>query len=270
MSAVATEPSSGYRTPRGLRRALLGIIALIAAFTVVQGTVSLLDLAARHTSTQAKQFDGVRSLVIDDASDVRLTSAPAGAPLELVTKLTEGLRTPSHDAQLTGDGTLHLSSSCGWVFGNSCAVDYEIRVPEGTRVHVDASSGDVHAEHLRSTQPVVLAASSGDIDAIGVTAPALKLYTSSGDIEASRVRADTVRAEASSGDVLLALARAADRVDAAASSGDILVDVPDALYRVETQAGSGDVDDGELRTSPRAARSISATTGSGDIHLQTR
>ena len=31
MSAVATEPSSGYRTPRGLRRALLAIIALIAA-----------------------------------------------------------------------------------------------------------------------------------------------------------------------------------------------------------------------------------------------
>ena len=119
------------------------------------------------------------------------------------------------------------------MFGNSCAVDYEIRVPAGTRVHVDASSGDVHAEDLRSTQPVVLAASSGDIDAVGVTAPALKLYTSSGDIEASRVRADTVRAEASSGDVLLALARAADRVDAVASSGDIHVDVPDALYRVD-------------------------------------
>lgn len=270
MSAVATGPSSGYRTPRGLRRALLAVIALIAAFTVAQGTVSLLDLAARHTTTEVEQFDGVRSLVIDDASDVRLTTAPAGAPLELVTKLTEGLRTPSHDAQVTGGGTLHLSSSCGWVFGNSCAVDYEIRVPAGTRVHVDASSGDVHAEDLRSSQPVVLAASSGDIDAIGVTAPALRLSTSSGDIEASRVRAGTVRAEASSGDVLLALARAADRVDAVASSGDIHLDVPDALYHVDTRAGSGDVNEEGLRTAPDAPRSISATTGSGDIHLETR
>ena len=111
MSAVATEPSSGYRTPRGLRRALLAMIALIAASTVVQGTVSLLDLAARHTSTQVKRFDGVRSLVIDDASDVRLTSAPAGAPLELVTKLTEGLRTPSHDAQRTGAPAPRISAS---------------------------------------------------------------------------------------------------------------------------------------------------------------
>ncbi len=55
-----------------------------------------------------------------------------------------------------------------------------------------------------------------------------------------------------------------------ASSGDIHVSVPDARYRVDTEAGSGDVDDRALRTSPDAARSISATTGSGDIHLETR
>ena len=51
MSAVATEPSSGYRTPRGLRRALLAIIALIAAFTVVQGTVSLLGRSRPRATT---------------------------------------------------------------------------------------------------------------------------------------------------------------------------------------------------------------------------
>ena len=100
MSAVAT----GRRAATARRAACAArcspIIALIAAFTVAQGTVSLLDLAARHTTTEVEQFDGVRSLVIDDASDVRLTTAPAGAPLELVTKLTEGLRTPSHDAQV--------------------------------------------------------------------------------------------------------------------------------------------------------------------------
>jgi hypothetical protein len=270
MSAVATEPPSGYRTSRGLRRALLAGIALIASLVVAQGTVALLDLAARHTTTQVRQFDGVGSLVIDDASDVRLTSAPAGAPLELVTKVTEGLRTPSHDARVTGDGTLHLSSSCGWVFGNSCAVDYEIRVPAGTRVRVDAASGDVHAEQLRSTRPVVLTASSGDVDAIGVTAPALRIRTSSGDIGASRVRAGTVTVGASSGDVRLGLAEAADRLTAVASSGDIHVSVPDARYRVDTEAGSGDVDDRSLRTSPEARRSISATSGSGDIHLEAR
>ncbi len=267
MSAVATEP---HRTPRGVRRVLLAIVAAIGLVVVAQGTVALLDLAARHTTTQTQRFDGVRALVIEDASDVRLTAAPAGTQLELVTKVTEGLRSPSHDARVDGDGTLRLASSCGWVFGNSCAVDYEVRVPAGTRVHVDARSGDVHAQSLRSEQPVVLAASSGDIDAVGVTAPAVELYTSSGDISASRVRADTVTAEASSGDVFLGLAAAADRVDVVASSGDIHVDVPDLRYRVDARAGSGDVDSRELRTSPDAARSISARTGSGDIHLETR
>lgn len=268
MSTVATGPAR--RTPKGLRVALLAVIALFALVVVVQGTVALLDLAARHTTTGTQRFDGVRSIVIGDASDVRLTTAPAGAPLELRTKVTEGLRTPSHDARVTGDGTLILTSSCGWAFGNSCAVDYEVRVPAGARVDVQGGAGDVRADDLRSSRPVRIEASSGDIRVAGVRAPALRLQASSGDIHASEVRAGDVVAGASSGDVHVSLGEPADRLKAIASSGDVHLEVPDALYRLDTAAGSGDVHDEAVRTSPGARRSITASTDSGDVHVATR
>lgn len=267
MSTVAAEPR--HRTPRRLRVALLAVVALIALCTVAQGTVTLLDLAVRHTTTETQRFSGVDSLLIEDASDVRLTSAPAGAPLELRTKVTEGLRTPSHDAREAG-GTLRLSSSCGWVIGNSCAVHYELRVPAGARLDVRGGAGDVHAEGLRSAHPVTIRVASGDVHVEGVRAPALRVHASSGDIDASGVRADAVTAGAASGDVHVALAGPARSVDVVASSGDIHVEVPDVRYRVDTDSGSGDVDDRAIRTSPDAARTLSATTGSGDIHLEPR
>ena len=263
------------RPPRGLsqpiRAVLFAVAALLSVVAVAQTAIALLDLATRHTTTGVERFDGVRSLVIDDGSDVRLTTAPAGAPLELRTKVTEGLRSPTHDARVTADGALRLSSSCGWAFGgNSCSVDYEVRVPAGTQVRVNGSSGDVRADGLRSAQPVVLRASSGDVHLDGVTAPRLQIETSSGDVHASGVRADEVEAVASSGDIRLSLAAPADSVRAVASSGDIHVLVPDAVYRVDADTSSGDIDDRGVRTAQDAPRSISATASSGDVLIEPR
>lgn len=268
MSTVATEPA--HRTPKSLRVALLAVIALGALATVAQGTIALIDLAARHTTIGTQRFGGVRSIVIGDASDVRLTTAPAGTPLEVRTKLTEGLRKPSHDARVTGGGSLVLTSSCGWVVGNSCGVHYEVRVPAGTRVDVQGGAGDVRAEELRSSRPVRIEASSGDIDVAGVRAPALRLHAGSGDIHASDVRAADVRAGGASGDVHVSLGGPPDRLTAITSSGDVHLEVPDAVYRLDTAAGSGDVHAEAVRTSSGARRSISASTDSGDVHIAVR
>jgi hypothetical protein len=257
--------------PRPLRTALFGVAALLTLVFVAQTTITLLDLATRHTTTEVQRFADVTAVEIGDASDVRLAGAPPDAPLELRTKITEGLDSPEHAARVGGDGTLRLSSSCGWTFGdNSCGVDYELRVPAGTRVRVDASSGDVHAEGLRADRPVKLRTSSGDVHAEGVVAPALAIETSSGDIHATGVRAGDVEAHASSGDVDLELTGPADRVGVSTGSGDVSLLVPDAVYRLTTDTGSGDVDDGGLRTSPDAPHSIRATTGSGDVSIEGR
>src|SRR5215208_5596236 len=223
MSTVATEPA--HRTPKSVRVALLAVIALGALATVAQGTIALIDLAARHTTIERQRFGG---------------------------------------------GSLVLTSSCGWVVGNSCGVDYEVRVPAGTRADVQGGAGDVRAEELRSSRPVRIEASSGDIDVAGVRAPALRLHAGSGDIHASDVRAADVRAGGASGDVHVSLGGPADRLKAIASSGDVHLEVPDAVYRLDTAAGSGDVHAEAVRTSPGARRSISASTDSGDVHIAVR
>jgi hypothetical protein len=269
VSTIATGKPA-HRTPKGVRVALVAGIALVALVTVAQGTIALIDLAARQTTTETQRFGGVRSIVIGDAGDVRLTAAPAGAAFEVRTKITEGLRKPSHDARVTGGGSLVLTSTCGWVFGNSCGVDYEVRVPVGTRVDVQGGAGDVRAEGLRSSRPVRIEATSGDLDVTGVSAPALRLHAGSGDIHAIDVRAADVLAGTSSGDVHVSLGGPADRLKAITSSGDLHLEVPDAVYRLDTAAGSGEIHDGAVRASPGARRSITASTDSGDIHIATR
>ena len=165
-------------------------------------------------------------------------------------RVTEGLRSPERDVRRAGGGTLELSSSCPILFSGSCSVDYEIAVPAGTAVRVDAKGGDVDAEDLVSTQPVRLQTSGGDISATDVTAPELRLSSSAGDVEATGVRAPIVDAESSGGDVSLSLRTAPDRLDANSSAGDVELVLPDETYRVDASTSAGDVDDSQVRNDP--------------------
>jgi hypothetical protein len=273
MSAVASppdSPSAPYRTPRPVRLLLACVGALVALLLVVQGTLSLLELASRHTTTKTATYRDVTSLVVEDASDIHLTSAPAGAPLVVRARVTEALVSPERHARRAGDGSLRLSSSCPVLFAGSCGVDYEIRVPGGTAVRAETSAGDVVAENLRTTLPIELDSSAGDITLIGATAPSLRVTTSAGDVQASGVSADEVVAGTSAGDVRLSLRTLADRVETHSSAGDVEMVVPDALYRVETESSAGTVDVQEVRTSPDADRLLRAVTSAGDIRIETR
>lgn len=268
--AAVTQPAPTRRTPRPVRLGLLAVAALLALFLVAMGTISILDLAARHTTTERASYDGVRALVVEDASDVRLTSAPAGAPLQVIARLTEGLRTPERSAQRDGDGTLRLSSSCPAFFGGRCGVDYEIRVPSGTLVRAQAAGGDVVAANLVSSEPIELKSSAGDVTATDLRAPVVRLSSSAGDVDARGLSADRVEADSSAGDVLVALATPAEQLLADSSAGDVDVVVPNAIYRVEATSSAGDVEASEIRTDPDAPRTIAARSSAGDVRVEAR
>jgi hypothetical protein len=273
MSAITSPPPPRpYRTPPAVRRALFGLAALVGLFLVAGGTVSVLDLAARKTTEDVATYEGVRALDISDASDVRLTSAPAGAPLQVRARVTEGLRSPERVARRRSDGTLELASSCPFLFSSNsnCDVDYEIAVPAGTAVRVDANGGDVVAEDLVSTLPVQLESSGGDITAVDVTAPELRLSSSAGDVEASGVRSEVVHAESSAGDVSLSLRTPPDRVEADSSAGDVELVLPDETYRVDASTSAGDVDDRQVRTDPQSPRIVVAHSSAGDVRIEAR
>jgi hypothetical protein len=263
-------PAPARRTPLPVRRALLLVAALLALALVAGGTLSVLDLAARHTTTERASYDGVRALVIEDASDVRLTRAPAGAPLQVLARVTEGLRTPSRSAQRDGDGTLRLSSSCPSFFGGFCDVDYEIRVPSGTLVRARAAGGDIVAADLVSERPIDLESSAGDVTATDLSAPAMRLSSSAGDVSARGLSADRIEVDSSAGDVSVALAAPATRLLAHSSAGDLDVLVPDAVYRLDATSSGGDVDSSEIRTDPGARREIVAHSSAGDVSVAAR
>ena len=267
--ATFTRPAPAQRTPPAIRRALLVIAGLIAVGLVVSGSYTLLDLAARHTSTERATFDGVRALVVEDASDVRITSAPAGAPVTVLARITEGLGGPSRSMERTADGALRLSTSCPVFFGGSCDVDYDIRVPSGTLVRAESHSGDVNVENLVATEPVELHSSAGDVSAIGVTAPSIELSSSAGDVEGRDLSAGRVRAESSAGDVSVALRTPAASLVADSSAGDVEVFVPDAVYDVAATSSGGDVD-ARVSSDPDSPRKLTAHSSAGDVRVAVR
>lgn len=269
MTAFA-QPAPARRTPLRIRRALLVLAALLALLLVAMGTINVLDLLARNTTTERASYDGVRALVIEDASDVRLTRAPAGAPVQVLAHVTEGLRTPERSAQREGDGTLRLSSSCASFFGGFCDVDYEIRVPSGTLVRARANGGDIVASDLVSGRPVDLESSAGDVTATDVSAPAVRLSSSAGDVSARGLSAERVEVDSSAGDVSVALATPAEQLLAESSAGDVDVLVPNAVYRLDATSSAGDVNSAEISTNPTSPRTITAHSSGGDVSVAAR
>jgi len=264
LSAI-TPPAPAHRTPLAIRRALFVAAALLGLFLVLVGAFNIVDVASRKTTTASASYDGVRTLVIDGASDVRLTGAGEGAALEVVTRSTEGLRGPDSSVERGAGGELRLSSSCPNLFTSQCGVDYTISVPSGTVVRAEADAGDVTAERLRTTEPLVLDTSAGDVEASDVTAPSITLSSSAGDIEARGLSADSVRLESSAGDVVASLATPAEELFADSSAGDVELLVPNEIYRIDATSSAGDVDAGALRTDPSAQRSITAHSSAGDV-----
>lgn len=269
-TATQPAPPRPYRTPRAVRRALFVLAGIAGVVMVACAASSLIDLAARHTTTERSTHTDIRALRIEGSSDVRITGAPAGAPVSVVAEITEGLRSPRRRVERQPDGTLRLSSSCQVLFGGSCDVDYDIAVPAGTRVRIDAGAGDVDLEQLASGTPVQIRTSAGDISAVGLDVPELELRASAGDVEAHDVSARVVRVRTSAGDVALSLDDPLVRLEVDASAGDVDIEVPDRAYRLDVDSTAGDVDTSTVRNDPDARRTIEAHASAGDITIGAR
>jgi hypothetical protein len=217
--STAVAPAPVARTPRGLRIALVVVLVALAAVGILHGAWTLIDVASRHTYDRHAAFPGIRALrVSDDVGAVRLVHARAGAPVGVVTHVTEGIASPTARVVRTG-GSLTLHGSCPTVLVQECHVDYTIALPAGTRLAVDSTNGDLTVTGYASRAPLVLSTGGGDLELSGVTVPSLRLSSSAGDIKASGVRAPVVDARSSAGDVSLELAAPARRLTAHSSAG---------------------------------------------------
>ncbi len=249
MSTAAPILDRQPRTPATLRAVLTLIGALVAAGLVAAGSVTLLDLAARHTFTTRAAYTAVRSLVVNaSGGDVRLTSAPAGTLLTVIEHVTEGLQDPSREAKLDGAGTLTLKDGCSLDIGPECDVSYEIAVPAGVGAVVQSGAGNVTASQLIMTTPLRLSSGAGDVTAVHVSAPQLQLDSGAGDVTAS-------------------LTAPAQRLEASSGAGDVTLMVPNVTYNLHASSGAGTVSDSSVQTDPSAPRRIDASSGAGDVTI---
>lgn len=241
--AAPSEQEARLRTGRRRRRWVVfgvGAALLVAGLNVGRAAGSV----EQHT-TLSHPVAGIR--VSSGAGDVEVSGgAPAGT-VELTRRVPRGSDTSITDGQSWEGETLVVDSvaGCG-ALGFGCSVDYELRVPDGTRVTIDTRSGDLQ-----------LGGSLGPVD----------VEAGSGDIEAKRLRSMTLAARSGSGDIDLALARAPSQLTVRTGSGDVDVTVPSGdTYAVDVQTGSGD-EDVTVKTDHSSSRTVQIETGSGDIEF---
>ncbi|MCC5575201.1 DUF4097 family beta strand repeat protein [Microtetraspora sp. AC03309] len=145
-----------------------------------------------------------------------------------------------HDGHKVNGDTLTLAYDC-----NNCAIHYRVDVPRGLDVKVESGTGDITIRSL--TGPV-------------------RLTTGIGDVDTSGLGGKQVSAETGTGDVKLKFASAPDRVDVETGTGDATMWIPAESYKLTVDTGLGDKEIG-IVSDPSASRSITITTGIGDIKV---
>jgi len=139
----------------------------------------------------------------------------------------------------------------------SCAIDYEVTVPTGTRVNGGSGSGMIHVDGVAEVNFKV---ESGDLRVRGISGR-VNVESESGAVLLSDVGGD-VAVRFSSGDVVVDGARG--DVAVRGDSGAIRVTVPSGAYRVDASTDSGAVHS-EVTDDPAGAHRLQLHSSSGDI-----
>ena len=221
------------RPPRGRRWALLVglLVVLLAGLTAA---AAVLHSVSEREDRIGFTATGVQKLVVAiHAGRVELVPSPDGR-VQVTTTRHWSVWAPAARHRHVGD-SLALTGDCpplGDLGITRCAVDQRITIPEGTRVRLIASTGDLIATDL--------------------AAASLEAHLTRGSITASFTRPpDRGLARLDAGNLRLTVPSAAYAVDAAAprNAGHVTVEVP---------------------TDPAAPRQISAHTSRGDLQILRR
>jgi hypothetical protein len=196
-----------------------------------------------------------------DVGDVTLVPGPA-ATVEVSRVLRWTSTRPAYSEDWTGD-TLRITSRCP--AGQDCSTDDVVQVPTAVAVVSRIGSGDLSVTDV--TGPMDLRTGTGAVAVDGARA-GLRVRGGRVDVTAGSLGSTRVRVEVATGDISLDFARAPRAASATAHTGDIAITAPPvgAGYRVRATTGTGDRDV-SVATAPAARRTLTATTGAGDIRI---
>jgi DUF4097 and DUF4098 domain-containing protein YvlB len=205
--------------------------------------------------------------VLTHSGDIVVRGGPAGI-VSISGKIHVGnnwldMRLPSHQnadvQELEKNPPIRQTGNSiriDYVNMRNISIDYEITVPQNTKVQNRTGSGDQTLENLHGDFD--LESGSGDMRLHDLTGEA-RLHTGSGDVEARNI-SGPVTARAGSGDISIEQNAKAD-VDVQTGSGNInLRGLEGGLH---AEAGSGDV-----TVEGRQSASWQIRTGSGNVQLR--
>lgn len=285
-ASSSKEPRRRFRVGPWL--VLGGVLVVV---TVAATAFGVLGSVGVDRGDRSDSYAGVGALEIENRTggDVSLTS---GGDEVLVERTLRGtpLTEPDDSVEVDGD-VLDVEAECdGIPFFGSCAVSYEITVPEGIRVDVETVSGRISVDgldgelELSTTSGAVrvsdnvgdvdVETTSGRIELDGVRGAveaesvsgdivvagrgeSLTASTTSGRVDASEFEAETVSAESTSGDV--ALGGGFTTAEASSVSGRIEVSTGDRFDVLALESTSGSID---VRV-PRGSYDVTGDSVSG-------
>jgi hypothetical protein len=187
---------------------------------------------------------GVTALSVDTAGSITVTGTAGQGPVTVTESPSYTAAPPATSHTVSGSGQLTLAYTCKTQL--LCSVNYDIKVPRGTAVHVEGREGTVTLTSLAG--PVTAQTVTGLITASGLSSPSAVLNSGAGGVNA------TFTAPPAS-------------LKASTHAGSIVIDVPGSdTYKVNADAVVG-VTTITVHRASSAAHSITAHSDLGDITI---
>ena len=244
--------------------------ALVAVIVLVTGAGEAWAVLAEQHTTVPSRYSALVTAVELDLQDGSLqVTTGADDALTVSQHLDWSLGRPSVEQSQAGS-TLRIKVRCPRVLGigePACNVGLDLQVPPTTALTVRMTSG--YSRISGVSGDLSLHATSGELDLDGVSGQVAADVTS-GLVKGTDLSAAQVRASATSGRVQLGFRQAPDRLTLSSASGSVAAVVPrGSTYRLTTRSRSGSPEIDPALADPQSTRTITATTGSGDLNLST-
>jgi hypothetical protein len=252
-------------TQRAIRVAWIAAGSVLAIGSIGMGTAQAVSGLAHERHTFRRSFEAVPVLDVELHDGSLTVERSAGAGIELVGHLSEGLRSPDHSERVVGD-RLVVRSRCDTFLSTWCSLDYTLRVPAGTDVVARVQDGSVRIAGVDGA--VDARSSDGGVDVDGARG-SFVAHSSDGSIRATGLDVTDATTSSSDGGIHLVFRSAPRSVSADSSDGSITLELPDTdhAYAVDAGASDGSVDT-PVRQDPRSARRIRAHSSDGDVTVR--
>jgi Putative adhesin len=245
------------------------VLAIGLPLVLALGIAGAFDTAGTLTQTSERHsvsyaWRGGSLSVSSGSGDVRIHS---GTGNQVLVSYTEhyNLRKPTVSATVNAGG-VQLTTHCpGGLFGNNCAVNYDITVPRSAVLAINSGDGELDVNDMAA--PMSLQSGDGRISLVDVSGD---VVARSGDGEISGTGLASPNLDVTAGDGAVDLAWSVRPRTVAARTGDasVTITVPrdNDPYRVSTAAGDGSVHV-SVANSPTASDTIAVHTGDGAITI---